>query len=53
MNKILAKEHLSGNIRLSIRLWRILTAHDFDMGNPGLKQLKKNGLKTAKIPLLK
>jgi len=34
--KILAKEFLRGNIRLSISLWRILTAHDFEMGNLGL-----------------
>jgi hypothetical protein len=33
MKKLLAKELLSGNIRLSIRLWGILTAHEFDMGN--------------------
>lgn len=33
--KLLAKELGNGNIRLSIRLWRILTAHDFDMGNIG------------------
>ena len=41
MNKILAKEYLSGNIRLSIGLRRILTAHDFDMRNVSLQHLKK------------
>ena len=35
MKKILAKEFLESNIHLSISLWRILTAHDFDMGNVG------------------
>ena len=33
--KPLAKELGRGNIGLSIRLWRILTAQDFDMGNVG------------------
>jgi hypothetical protein len=36
MKKILAKEFLSGNIRLSTRLWRIFTTNEFDMGNPRL-----------------
>ena len=35
MQKILAKELGRGNIRLSTRLWGILTTHKFDMGNPG------------------
>jgi len=34
--KILAKELGRGNIGLSIRLWGILTPHNFDMGNPDL-----------------
>ena len=38
MKKILAKELGRGNIRLSIRLWGILTAHDFDMGNFGFDE---------------
>ena len=33
MQKLLENEHGRCNIRLSIRLWSILTAHDFDMGN--------------------
>ena len=36
MRKILAKELGIGNTDLSIRLWGILTTHEFDMGNPGL-----------------
>jgi len=36
MQKILAKELGRGNIRLSTRLWGILTTHKFDMGNIGL-----------------
>ena len=36
MQKILAKELGRGNIRLSTRLWGILTTHEFDMGNPGV-----------------
>ena len=35
MQKILAKELGIGNICLSIRFLRILTAHEFDMGNVG------------------
>jgi len=35
MQKILAKEPGRGNIRLSTRLWGILTTHKFDMGNIG------------------
>jgi len=36
MQKILAKELGRGNIRLSTRLWGILTTHKFDMGNIGI-----------------
>jgi len=36
MQKILAKELGKGNICLSIKFWRILTTHEFDMGNIGL-----------------
>jgi len=35
MQKILAKELEKGNIRLSTRLWGILTTHEVDMGNVG------------------
>ncbi len=35
MQKLLANDFGSSNIRLTIRLWRILTAHDFDMWNIG------------------
>ncbi len=35
MQKILGKELGRDNIDLSIRLLRILTTHEFDMGNPG------------------
>jgi len=41
MQKILAKELGRGNIRLSTRLWGILTTHKFDMGNIGLIEIRK------------
>ncbi len=44
MQKILAKELGRGNIRLSIRLWGILTTHEFDMGNISLTL---NGVKSC------
>ena len=40
IKKLLAKEFYKGNIRLSIRLWKILI-HEFDIGNPGLTEEAK------------
>jgi len=39
MQKYLQKELGIDNIRLSIKFLRIFTAHDFDMGNVGLKKI--------------
>ena len=36
MNKIIAEELGRDYIRLSIRLWGILTSYNFDIGNVGL-----------------
>ena len=40
MRKILLKGLGMGDIDLSISLLRILTTHNFDMGNPGLQNTK-------------
>ncbi len=51
MKKILAKELGKVNIRLSTRLWRILTTHEFDMGNISLYIIGNIGLCFFKLTM--
>ena len=51
MEKKLAKVFGRGNIHFSIKLWGILTAHDFYKGNPGLFDPRSDNT-YAKGPLL-